>query len=86
MFFEEKLIFIICFITLGLFALYLFLDNMRLMFKNAYLRKENKELKKFFSKAEKIYFAIEDTLRPYFDDEKGRTVDPKKKNKMNIKK
>lgn len=86
MFFEERIIFIVCFIALGFFDIFLLFDNARLMFKNARLRKENKKQKKKISVYEKQKAKEQERLRPYFDDAKGYTVDPKKENKINIKK
>lgn len=87
MFFEERFIFAICFIAIGFFAIFLLFDNARLTFKNARLRKENKKQKKKISVYEKQQKAKDqERLRPYFDDAKGYTVDPKKENKTNIKK
>lgn len=76
MFFEEKLIFIICFIAVALFVVFMIFDNVRLTIKNAYLRKENSELKCQIADMEIFHPKAEERLRPYFDDAKGCTVDP----------
>ena len=76
MFFEEKIIFIVCFVALGFFAIFLLFDNARLTFKNAHLRKENKRLKSKVSVYEKQKAKEQERLRPYFDDAKGYTVNP----------
>lgn len=76
MFFEERIIFVVCIIALVFFAIFLFFDNASLMLKNGKLRKENKKLKSKVSVYEKQKAKEQERLRPYFDDAKGYTVNP----------